>query len=999
MNYRYKKGQIFRKKLNLKNDILNKVYECLLTFDEYIKYELDDKIPITCIKESDRIIVEKFGIDKCKSLDWELLNKFGILEQNKIRRALLSIDSHTEDLNSTFYESIKNEIKPSNYSMRMKEKYADRLFDISSVKDDFLRNLMRNFNEGEIGLKTIIEHWNLFKDKDLNYCLLNDQMNKKNITDSDIKQFMSEYETLSHLITENNDIYSVISEISTLISEKEKREYIKKLTDDILKRELDKELTNNEYKEIFKYSSLREYLNKKKSTRLIEELTTLPDDYVFDIPIPFSILMNSNVLKFVEIYGLENIVDFDNECGHFFSNNNYRVLKIMNEMLINDINYTRKDKELISEKKDKDGNFRPYTKDEFYSALKIMIIHGPQNRDFRENYRNINGQFKSKNAEVFISKQAPKELQELFYNKQITPQLLFEHPEYVEYLNGKNLSCSFKEKRINVNGSSKNIYEFLSSKADFNEVMKFIMEYKDIFEITEMTDINFSKDDDINQIQNRVNKFFRKTMIKKGVNYPQNVPESIKDSFPTMFLSDDSPEKLKEVFYNRNINRDILLNHNYRKYLEKIDLELLYKYMPIKMMRNEKSSEINLVRAIKEICDSDKSSVMFVHDVYNDKGYAISSPNSYNIMLSYGKWIESAFKINGFKDFKLQPIMSKDDLLSEMDASILQAILEGNMKYDENMPNHFKKRNSTMFLSEKVPENIRNKFYNREFTIEDFNSNPKLLELFGETNIICGLSEKISWMMPLCYNNENSKQANYDRLQIVSKYSKIQDLELQQAFKEYIIKSYKDIDTKKINSALDVLSKISLSNSNEIHTFRKALAIAALNDSNPTEYFNRCEEVFTTRNTVPTFVKLYTCFITLYQNTGKLNEILKSESQPSPILKKSSAQDRTTIIFSDLMRSAFGSNNRSLQNFFENIEVGNMLYEDIKNKKVQYESLEKSQQENLKKFCKILSTLYNNTLKNGVIYTYNPTKDTILDLSELSRLLSPDGKQNYNLRR
>ena len=36
---------------------------------------MDDKIPISCVREADREIIEKFGIDRCKKLDWELINK------------------------------------------------------------------------------------------------------------------------------------------------------------------------------------------------------------------------------------------------------------------------------------------------------------------------------------------------------------------------------------------------------------------------------------------------------------------------------------------------------------------------------------------------------------------------------------------------------------------------------------------------------------------------------------------------------------------------------------------------------------------------------------------------------------------------------------------------------------------------------------------------------------------------------------------------------------
>lgn len=70
MKYKYRRGQIFGKRLPVPKTIRNKVYDCALSFNEFVKYELDDKIPISCIIESDRKIVEKFGIDKCKKLDY-----------------------------------------------------------------------------------------------------------------------------------------------------------------------------------------------------------------------------------------------------------------------------------------------------------------------------------------------------------------------------------------------------------------------------------------------------------------------------------------------------------------------------------------------------------------------------------------------------------------------------------------------------------------------------------------------------------------------------------------------------------------------------------------------------------------------------------------------------------------------------------------------------------------------------------------------------------------
>ena len=286
MNYKYQRRQIFGKRLKVPELILNKVYNCTLSFNEFIEYQLEDKIPTSCIVESDRKIIERFGIDKCKKLDWELINK-SIYDNNiNFRDILMSIDSQTEDINRTLYEQVKDQIKPSDYSPKMSEIYSDRLFDIPQIeiyetydhRESETRYLKRRFNDGKVSLKEIISNWDLFKDKDLSYCLLNDENNKNNITDSLLKEFMNNYSVLVPLIAENNDIYIFINTISTFSTGEERHNYLKQFTDDILnntKREYGDyrppiKPTDEQYKEIFKYL-LHEYNLKAEESVFIDD--------------------------------------------------------------------------------------------------------------------------------------------------------------------------------------------------------------------------------------------------------------------------------------------------------------------------------------------------------------------------------------------------------------------------------------------------------------------------------------------------------------------------------------------------------------------------------------------------------------------------------------------------------------------------------------------------------------------------------------------------------
>ena len=846
MNYKYQKGQIFGKRLKVPKNILNKVYNCTLSFDEFIEYQLEDKIPITCLNEEDRKIVEKFGIEKAKTLDWDMLGNYDF------KSLLLTIDSSVEDLNASLYELIKDRIFPVRYSERMREIYKDRLFEIS--EDDKLFDEKERFNYGDVSLKDLIRNWDLYKDKDLGYCLKKDSDNEFNITDRQLKDFMNRFENISSLILDNTNIYQFIYQINSLKDESEQQEYIKQVTDNILEKTIKREenqqvikLSSKEYKELFKYSSMENYLKSANQNnidiinKILEELKDFPHDYINNFPIPIDVLSDSDVLNFISTYGLKNIIDFDNECGHFFTKNDCQMLKLMYDMYLR---YSRNGK--IYEKSSRDKEGKPievsYTKDEFYEMIRRMMIYGPTNGEyFKDNkfpdYKDITGEFRVRNADLFISEEAPEELQKLFYTKNITPELLINNPDYISYLKGKNLESCFKSKEIKVvdKNNSENFYHFLSERMDFNSIMSFITEYNDVLNLifgtdNDLSEINISKEDNKEEIQRKINEGFRKFFIDYRIVYPRVIPKSLIEKYPSMFLSKN------------------------------------------------------------------------------------------------------------------------------------------------------------------VPQDIRDKFYNREFTLDDFNMNQELLDIFGKINIAYGFSEKVSWIIPLFSDLPDFKLANYNRLKIISAFLKIQDVSFQDTFKKYVIDFGNTLDIEKIEYLSEILTRLSLSNSSEIFTFRKELATQILQSPNPLKSLNEIEDVFI-RNNIPTVGKIYSCFEILHPDFKGFNF---DNSMVSPILKKSSTKVKKIIVFSDLIKSFFGSNNRSINDYLKNIEIGSNLYESIKAGQIQYDSLNNEERNELIIFSKHLATLYNNTMK-GKKETFTTTEDVLNDILELSKKLSPNGTLNYNL--
>lgn len=252
----------------------------------------------------------------------------------------------------------------------------------------------------------------------------------------------------------------------------------------------------------------------------------------------------------------------------------------------------------------------------------------------------------------------------------------------------------------------------------------------------------------------------------------------------------------------------------------------------------------------------------------------------------------------------------------------------------------------------------------------------------------------MSWIIPLFNDSENFKTGNYNRMKVITAYSKIQDVELQKAFKEYVIEFGTNIDVEKIEYVSEVLSRLSLSNSSEIFTFRKEIATQILKSNNPLESLSKIEDVFI-RNNIPAVGKIYSCFEILHPDFQGFDFEI---STISPVLKKSSTMSKKVIVFSDLIKSSFGSNNRSVNVYLKNIEFGSSLYESIKSGQIQFDSLGETEMRELNTFCSHLATLYNNTMnakKNNE--TFKSTGYVLTDIIELSKKLSPDGTLDYNL--
>lgn len=147
--------------------------------------------------------------------------------------------------------------------------------------------------------------------------------------------------------------------------------------------------------------------------------------------IPFDIMCNKNVLTIFKTYGIETIMKFDSENGNIFSANNYEVLKGMQKAYLRWQSWENEADLLF--KQSENGEKIQYSAEEFEEVIRRMIIYYTP-KEGGLPYEKIQGTFREKNQDLYISEDAPEELQKAFYEKKLTLSLIQKYPEYIEQL-------------------------------------------------------------------------------------------------------------------------------------------------------------------------------------------------------------------------------------------------------------------------------------------------------------------------------------------------------------------------------------------------------------------------------------------------------------------------------------------------------------------------------------------------------------------------------------
>lgn len=557
MKYKCKSSQVFRKKLPVPKEIRDLVYQNYLSFSDFLKYDLEDKIPISCLKKEDREVVERFGIVRAKELDWELLNKNLGFTNYKLYEILEKISLEEPDINRAFYEIAQEFVAPKDYTSRMKSYFNGRFIDIAEIHDEELMQLAQRFNDGIISLEEILAHWEFFEDKDTYYCL--NQNRYSELSHQILKNFMNDYGNLASLFIKLDGLVYYIYQYARIRDKKERDASFTRVTDTILRNGFiwestkDYLLTDEDYKVLFKYSSVSNFLhNLLKNSNLYEEMKDMTAEELLSLPFSLNELRNVNVVKFLEEYGLHNVVDFENNCGHFFTQNDCFMLRNIYPLYM-EYGFTKDENTTLI--KSHQNGYTPYSREEFYEFVRKIIIYGPTkktNEKVYVDYRDISGEFRKLYENLFLREDAPIDLKDAFYNRRVDVEYLFKHEEYHSYL--KHIDIEYFCPYIPVFAYNKtfiNLLYWIKILFDKDEAFDLLLSYGKYFPF--IRHVEYSQSFTKEQLFCILEEELRYYAIKDGAFYNDKCPYSFRRQYPSFFLALDAPQELKNLFYGKKL--------------------------------------------------------------------------------------------------------------------------------------------------------------------------------------------------------------------------------------------------------------------------------------------------------------------------------------------------------------------------------------------------------------------------------------------------------------
>ncbi len=158
------------------------------------------------------------------------------------------------------------------------------------------------------------------------------------------------------------------------------------------------------------------------------------------------------------------------------------------------------------------------------------------------NIDEMSQEFIERFPELFLDLNAPQELLKAFYQKQITPEMIIDNPDWIPFLREKDLFV----------GCSRDVTRFVENcktlELSNDQIFEYFVKYGEYLSDS-IVDIWMITQNNIEDIDKVIIEQLSHYIIKERGKYDEGAKRIIGKDHPELFLDDDAPQELKDAFY------------------------------------------------------------------------------------------------------------------------------------------------------------------------------------------------------------------------------------------------------------------------------------------------------------------------------------------------------------------------------------------------------------------------------------------------------------------
>lgn len=646
-----------------------------------------------------------------QTLEYSSMHVGDVDELGKSNFSLELKTIEVNEINNWCMEYIKNSLFKPSYS-KVDVEALPKLFVENNKKmllmdENIPEDLKEKYYARDLKIQEVIDNIDLFEGIQIEFFIGENKYDvldlAKTVGFDNLNKLIKKYPNVIKYFIENNQVYNFT-------------QYYHRKTDldASFKETLKEYIVNVKYPEEFKEMNF-EFI---QNIETLDELVNYND---------LTIIMNESQRHLINLFGIENIKQFEQETG-FFShkeNINSNELTMFNAMdVFFKANHSSREK-LERVLKNVTLNY-----DNFKEILAMYLDEMRGNNVFTDypNYDWMQGKFRDEHPELFINSNAPENLKKAFYKNKITPEFLFNNKEIIPYLLDKDLSNTIKANitltlldEISLALPRKiNFIQEYAKRYGNEKTLQLIVKYGEALNQL-IIPISYRELDNEELIENNIRKAIYLKIINQQYGYEHlaKVPEFINE-YPELFINLDSvinmTTKEKEIitgkFYDGLLKFGDIRRHPELKEVLK-DKNLLVVFDTYSMGKMDKVNNKSFQEKLLDRLGNEK----FL-DLCITYGNYLQYVNDYDF-LEIMNIYENETSENKFLDNTGQEI-SFDKLKLLIEKVIAKKCKDANILYTEKAPEFLKRDYPKLFIDEEAPEILKKYFYGYDNKLMSF---------------------------------------------------------------------------------------------------------------------------------------------------------------------------------------------------------------------------------------------------------------------------------------